>query len=91
MHARSWDTPNPPGGEITRDANGNPTGMLLAKPIRRHEFLVGKYVGLVGTLLVSLADTVGRNVIAPDQVPAGMITALIGTPYFVWLLWRSRA
>lgn len=26
------DTPNPPGGEITRDANGNPTGMLLAKP-----------------------------------------------------------
>lgn len=26
------DTPNPPGGEITRDTNGNPTGLLLAKP-----------------------------------------------------------
>lgn len=26
------DTPNPPGGEITRDARGNPTGLLLAKP-----------------------------------------------------------
>ncbi len=26
------ETPNPPGGEITRDANGNPTGLLLAKP-----------------------------------------------------------
>ncbi|WVT77743.1 amidohydrolase (plasmid) [Sinorhizobium chiapasense] len=26
------DTPNPPGGEISRDANGNPTGLLLAKP-----------------------------------------------------------
>ncbi|WP_292233858.1 amidohydrolase [Mesorhizobium sp.] len=26
------DTPNPPGGEITRDANGSPTGLLLAKP-----------------------------------------------------------
>ncbi|MGV8937386.1 MAG: amidohydrolase [Allorhizobium sp.] len=26
------DTPNPPGGEITRDAKGNPTGLLLAKP-----------------------------------------------------------
>jgi predicted amidohydrolase YtcJ len=26
------DTPNPPGGEITRDANGHPTGLLLAKP-----------------------------------------------------------
>ena len=26
------ETPNPPGGEIQRDANGNPTGMLIAKP-----------------------------------------------------------
>jgi predicted amidohydrolase YtcJ len=26
------DTPNPPGGEITRDAQGNPTGLLLARP-----------------------------------------------------------
>ncbi|WP_245439719.1 amidohydrolase [Microvirga aerophila] len=26
------DTPNPPGGEIQRDANGNPTGLLIAKP-----------------------------------------------------------
>src|SRR3989449_4514379 len=28
----SKDTPNPPGGEIVRDASGNPTGLLLAKP-----------------------------------------------------------
>ncbi|CAH1657325.1 Exoenzymes regulatory protein AepA precursor [Hyphomicrobiales bacterium] len=28
----SKDTPQPPGGEITRDANGNPTGLLLARP-----------------------------------------------------------
>src|SRR5690606_21805557 len=26
------DTPNPPGGEIVRDAAGNPTGLLLAQP-----------------------------------------------------------
>ncbi|MEG1125030.1 MAG: amidohydrolase family protein, partial [Citrobacter sp.] len=26
------NTPNPPGGEIQRDANGNPTGMLIARP-----------------------------------------------------------
>jgi len=26
------DTPNPPGGEIQRDANGNPTGLLIARP-----------------------------------------------------------
>jgi ABC-type Fe3+-siderophore transport system permease subunit len=42
-------------------------------------------------LLVGIADTVGRSVIAPAQVPAGLVTALVGTPYFVWLLWRTRA
>lgn len=46
---------------------------------------------LLGAILVSLADTIGRTVIAPAQMPAGLLTALIGTPYFVWLLWRSRA
>ena len=28
------DTPNPPGGEIQRDAIGNPTGLLIARPTR---------------------------------------------------------
>ncbi|WP_172967772.1 iron ABC transporter permease [Micromonospora sp. WMMA2032] len=46
---------------------------------------------LLGATLVSLADTLGRTVIAPAQIPAGLVTALVGTPYFVWLLWRSRA
>ncbi|XVU21616.1 iron ABC transporter permease [Actinoplanes sp. CA-054009] len=46
-------------------------------------------VGL-GAVLVSVADTLGRTVIAPSQLAAGLVTALIGAPYFVWLLWRSR-
>ncbi|NRQ36058.1 iron ABC transporter permease [Nonomuraea sp. NN258] len=46
---------------------------------------------LLGALLVSLSDTLGRTVIAPAQIPAGLVTALIGTPYFVYLLWRARA
>lgn len=45
---------------------------------------------LLGAAVVSVADTVGRTVIAPGQIPAGLVTALIGTPYFIWLLWRSR-
>jgi iron complex transport system permease protein len=45
---------------------------------------------LLGASLVCLADTIGRTVIAPDQLPAGLMTALIGAPYFVWLLWRTR-
>ncbi|GAA3959086.1 iron ABC transporter permease [Actinoplanes auranticolor] len=45
---------------------------------------------LLGALLVSVADTLGRTLIAPAQLAAGLVTALIGAPYFVWLLWRSR-
>jgi hypothetical protein len=46
---------------------------------------------LVGALLLSLADTAGRSVIAPAQVPAGLVVALIGAPYLIWLRYRSRA
>lgn len=45
---------------------------------------------LLGALLVCLADAAGRTMIAPAQLPAGLLTAVVGTPYFVWLLWRSR-
>lgn len=45
---------------------------------------------LLGGLLVCLADVLGRTVIAPAQLPAGLLTSLIGTPYFGYLLWRSR-
>ena len=42
-----------------------------------------------GTLLV-LADTAARTVIAPEQLPVGVFTALIGVPMFLYLLHRSR-
>lgn len=45
---------------------------------------------LLGAVLVGVADTLGRTIIAPAQLPAGLVVALIGAPYFVWLLWRSR-
>ncbi|MET7527594.1 iron ABC transporter permease [Streptomyces sp900116325] len=46
---------------------------------------------LLGSLLVVVADTIGRTVIAPAQIPVGVVTAVIGAPYFGWLLWRSKA
>ncbi|MER6899975.1 iron chelate uptake ABC transporter family permease subunit, partial [Amycolatopsis sp. NPDC000740] len=45
----------------------------------------------LGAVLVCVADTLGRTVLAPTQIAAGLVTALIGAPYFGWLLWRSRA
>lgn len=46
---------------------------------------------LLGALLVSLSDLVGRIVIPPVEIPAGLITALLGAPYFMYLLLRRKA
>ncbi len=45
--------------------------------------------GLVGALLMVLSDWLGRNVVFPQQMPAGIIATLIGGPYLMWLLRRS--
>ena len=45
---------------------------------------------LVGALLLVVADAIGRTAISPAQIPAGLVVALIGAPYFIFLLARSR-
>ncbi|MGG6266597.1 iron ABC transporter permease [Leptolyngbya sp. AN03gr2] len=45
---------------------------------------------LLGATLVVVADTVGRVALAPKEIPSGLVTAMIGTPYFLWLLWQNR-
>lgn len=45
---------------------------------------------LLGALLVVAADTLGRTLLAPKEIPSGLVTALLGAPYFLWLLWRSK-
>jgi iron complex transport system permease protein len=45
---------------------------------------------LAGGALLVLADTLARVVIAPEQLPVGVITALLGVPTFLYLLYRSR-
>ncbi|MFD9047113.1 iron ABC transporter permease [Streptomyces zaomyceticus] len=56
---------------------------------RQHARVVPVAV-LIGAVLVCTADLVGRTVIAPAQLGAGIMTAVIGTPYFLYLLVRSR-
>lgn len=41
---------------------------------------------LIGACLVIAADTLGRAIAPPIEIPAGIVTTLIGTPYFLWLL-----
>jgi ABC-type Fe3+-siderophore transport system permease subunit len=40
---------------------------------------------------VVAADAVGRWVLAPNEIPVGVVTALVGVPYLVWLLRRQRS
>ncbi|MFV0137786.1 iron ABC transporter permease [Streptomyces sp. HMX87] len=56
---------------------------------RRHVRVVPVAL-LLGAALVCAADLTGRTVIAPAQLGAGLMTAVIGTPYFLYLLVRSR-
>ena len=44
-----------------------------------------------GALLVALADLIGRTVFAPVQIPAGLVTALLGAPLFLVLVLRHQA
>ena len=44
---------------------------------------------LAGGTLLTLADTAARTVMAPQQLPVGVLTALIGVPVFLFLLSRS--
>jgi iron complex transport system permease protein len=41
-----------------------------------------------GALLLLVADTLARTVVAPAEVPVGILTALVGAPVFLWLLRR---
>lgn len=54
----------------------------------RHRRLVLPTV-LIGALVVVLADTLGRAIFAPREIPSGLVTAAVGAPYFLYLLARG--
>ena len=60
---------------------------LVAGP--DHRFLLPASAVLGGSLLIA-TDTLARIVIAPSELPVGIITALIGAPMFVYLLKKRR-
>ncbi len=45
---------------------------------------------LLGGWLLLLADTIGRNILEPEGIAAGIMTALIGAPYFIYLLLKQK-
>jgi iron complex transport system permease protein len=69
-------------------------GLMAPHMARR---LVGSSFGallpaaaLIGGILVMVADLIGRTMFSPLEVPAGVFTAGIGAPYFIYLLFKTR-
>ncbi|EKO4011847.1 iron-dicitrate transporter subunit FecD, partial [Vibrio fluvialis] len=55
----------------------------------RHQQLLPTAM-LVGALLLLVADLIARIIHPPLELPAGILTAIIGAPYFLYLLMRMR-
>ena len=46
--------------------------------------------GLLGAIVLLLADAIARTIVAPAEMPIGIITAMLGAPVFLWMLLRQR-
>jgi len=53
-----------------------------------HKVLI-PFSALLGALLILVADTLGRIVLAPMEIPASVIVAIIGGPFLIFLLRKS--
>ena len=53
-----------------------------------HKYLI-PCSGIVGAFLVLFADTVGRMLMRPNEIPVGVVTCIFGAPFFLYLLRRS--
>lgn len=56
----------------------------------RHQYLIPASA-LAGALLLIVSDTVARTILQPSEIPTGIVVAVLGAPYFLYLLARSRA
>ena len=45
---------------------------------------------IAGSIFMVIADTLARALLSPTEIPVGVITALIGGPFFLFLLWKNK-
>lgn len=45
---------------------------------------------LLGALILLVADTIGKNIIAPAEIPVGIVVTIVSTPYFLYLLMKTK-
>jgi len=54
----------------------------------RHQHFL-PVAAMIGMIMLLSADTIGRSIFQPNFVPAGVVVALIGGPYFIYILFRK--
>ncbi|MDC5705221.1 iron ABC transporter permease [Vibrio europaeus] len=62
-------------------------GRMLSGPDHRTLLPIS---ALMGALLLTFADMFSRVVVAPAELPVGIVTALIGAPFFIYLLFKQK-
>ena len=62
-------------------------GRMLAGP--NHKSLLPLSM-ILGALLLLVADMIARTIVAPLDMPVGIVTALLGAPFFIWLLIKQK-
>lgn len=69
-------------------------GLLVPHTVRLCIGVDNKHVlpasALLGALILTMADMIARTVIAPVELPIGVITALLGTPLFLYILIKDK-
>ncbi|MDR5603157.1 iron ABC transporter permease [Staphylococcus coagulans] len=56
----------------------------------RHQLFIPISI-VIGALLLTVSDTLGKILLQPSGVPAGLVVAVIGAPYFLYLMYRTRS
>jgi iron complex transport system permease protein len=46
--------------------------------------------GLVGALVLISADAIGMNILRPTMIPTGIMTSLLGVPFFMYLILKRK-
>ena len=46
--------------------------------------------GLLGAMILIFADMISRIIVAPSELPIGIVTAILGSPVFLWILLKQR-
>ena len=69
-------------------------GLIIPHLIRilggvNHNFLLKGSI-LAGALIMILSDLISRTIIMPAELPVGLITSAIGSPFFLWLIFKIR-